>query len=311
MLAGLSAIVAKNRMAHAQRLYVVSVVFGLSIAWTAVAQTASAEPKSWLLQTVQIGGDIREGFRKTCLVVYSNGEYHRERRRQLSRYGRAEFDWEEPQVFEAKLNGNDFDALKAILETPEFAAINGAVGDARSLRPSVAVGPQGAVRPEENIEIVTVAVARPNAPQVFEVADMNLARRQATVRVFLDWINDTEQSQGHRLPASQSTNCSPSITTGNASAGGAPMSTGMTPPKAIYTPAPRPPQGKPKPQPVGVELLVGPDGSVAEASLKGRPGTDVAQSALDTVRKWKFQPARLLGVPIATRIDVKIEFRSK
>jgi len=90
------------------------------------------------------------------------------------------------------------------------------------------------------------------------------------------------------------------------------VTTGVTAPKAIYAPGPEPQHGiNHKPQPVVVELLINPDGSVAEASLQGRPSPDVAQRVLDAVRKWKFQPARLLGVPIAQMLHLKIEFRGK
>jgi TonB family protein len=298
-------------MRHTNKLPVVLVLFGLSFAWTATAQTAPPKPESWLLQNIHIVGDIRDGFRKSCLIVYPNGEYHRERRRQVYRDGRAQFEWEPPEVFEAKLTEADLNALQAILGNPEFSSINGEVGDSESLMEKLIFGPQGAVRPHANLEIFTVAVPRTNAPQVFELADIGVARRRESVRAYLDWMKATEQSQAQHLATSQATNCSPLVDTGSASVGDAPMATGMTFPKAISMPAPQLPRGTREPQPVAVELLINPDGSLAKASIQGHPNPSVAQSALDAVRKWKFQPARLLGVPVAVTIHLTVEFRDK
>jgi TonB family protein len=301
-------------MAYTHKLSVACVLFGLPISWTALAQTSSPKPESSLLQSMHVVGDPHDGFRKTCLIVYTNGEYHREWRRQISRRGRAQFDWEPPEVFEAKLSQADLDELRAILETPGFSSINGVVGYTGSLTSKVAFGSYDspeAIIPHDNIDIVTVAVARPRAPQIFELADIDVARRQEPLRAFLNWINGVERSQAQHFAASEATNCSSLIATGNVPGGGALMAVGINHPKAIYAPGPRPPHDPPKPQPVAVDILINPDGSVAEASLHGRPSPDVAQSVLDAVRKWKFEPARLLGVPIATTIHVRVEFLDK
>lgn len=142
-LAGLKA-GCELRMLHVHKLSLAFVIFG----WTALAQTASQKPESWLaLQSVHVVGDASGGFRKSCVIVYSNGEYHRERRWQDITNGRAQFEWESPEVFEAKLTPTDLTALQAILEAPEFSSINGVVGDSRSLLSKLVFGPQGAVIP--------------------------------------------------------------------------------------------------------------------------------------------------------------------
>ena len=84
------------------------------------------------------------------------------------------------------------------------------------------------------------------------------------------------------------------------------MDVGITFPKLIYAPEPQLPHDTPKPQPIAVELLINPDGSVAKASVHSHVKPDVAQNVLDTLRKWKFQPARLLGVPIADTIRLRV-----
>jgi len=278
----------------------------------AVAHTASPESPIWLLQSAHVVGDMQEGFRKTCVIVSPSGDYHREERRQVPKGGRAELEWAPPRVFKAKLTQTDLDALRAILATPELYSMNGVVGDSGSLRHKLAFDLEGAVRPHGDIEIVTIAVARSHEPQLFELTDIPVARQQAPVSELLDWVKGTERLQQERLLASQATNCSSQIATGGSSVGRAPMATGMSFPKAIFAPEPQLPQGTPKPQPVAVEVLINPDGSVAKASLESRPSPDVAQSVLDTVQKWKFQPARLLGVPIADTVHLRvIEFQEK
>jgi hypothetical protein len=279
---------------------------------SAAVQTASPVSRLWLLQSEHVVGDIQEGFRKTCVIVSPNGDYHREERKQVPAGGRTEFEWAPPKVFKAKLTQADLDALRAILATPELYSMNGVVGDSGSLRHKLVFDLEGAVRPHEDIEIVTVAVARSNEPQLFELADIRWAHQQEPVSELLDWVKGTERRQQERLLASQATNCSSQIATGGSSVGGAPIATGMSFPKAIFAPEPQLPHNTPKPQPVAVEVLINPDGSVAKASLENRPGPDVAQSVLDTVQKWKFQPARLLGVPVADTMHLRVvEFQER
>jgi TonB family protein len=55
--------------------------------------------------------------------------------------------------------------------------------------------------------------------------------------------------------------------------------------------------------------MINSDGSVGPVSV--RHGLDPAldQCALDAVRHWKFVPARLNGIAIATPIDVEVHFQ--
>jgi TonB family protein len=289
------------------RLSVASVLLGVSFMATLVAQTALPKPELWLLQSVHLTGDQVEGFTKTCVIVYSNGEYHRERRQQVSSGGHAQFDWEDPEVFEAKLGQGDLDGLLAILDNPKFSTISGVIGDSRRLSSKLVFSMQGAVSPDDSVDIVTFAVARPGAPQVLEIVDIDTAKRQEPLRAILGWLKGKERGPAQRVVASQANNCSPD----NASIGKTQMTIGATPPKPIFAPNPQAPHDSPKPQPVVVKLLINPDGSVAEASLQDHPNPDIAQSVLDAVRKWRFEPARLLGIPIANTIQIKIEFEKK
>lgn len=214
-----------------------------------IAQSASPASQLWLLQSVHVVGDIREGFRKTCVIVSPNGDYHREERNQVPTGGRAELEWVPPRVFEAKLTQADLDALRAILATPELYSTNGIVGDSGSLRHNLVFDPQGTVTPHDDIEIVTIAVARSDQPQLFELADIRMARQQEPVGELLDWVNGTAHRQQERLLASQATNCSSQIATRSSSVSGAPMATGMSFPKTTFAPEPQLPHDTPMPQP--------------------------------------------------------------
>jgi hypothetical protein len=155
---------------------------------SATAQTASPGSQLWLLQSVHVIGDLQEGFRKTCVSVSPNGDYHREERKQVPTGGRRELEWAPPMVFEAKLAQAHLDALRAILATPELYSMNGVVGDSGSLRDKLVFDLEGAVRPQKDIEIVTIAVARSKEQQLFELADIHVARQQEPVSELLDWV---------------------------------------------------------------------------------------------------------------------------
>jgi Gram-negative bacterial TonB protein C-terminal len=290
------------------KLIVSFAAVGLCVAWALVAQAAGPTSESPLLQTAHITGDAYEGFRDSCLIVYSDGRYHREWRRQVSQDGRPQDTWESPEVFEAQLGASEIERLRAIIEAPGFRSITGTVGNFRSPNSMLVFTPFGVI-PHTDIEILTVSVAHPNGPQVFEVTATRVARRQEPLRAFLDWVKETEGRQASRLPASAANNCSSLLpTAGNAALGRADMATGFLYPTLIYAPKPQPPHNTPKPRPVMVELVINADGSVALASPEDRASPDVKQVVLDAVRKWKFQPARLLGVPVAVKIWVKIDF---
>ncbi|HET7217219.1 MAG TPA: energy transducer TonB, partial [Vicinamibacterales bacterium] len=62
---------------------------------------------------------------------------------------------------------------------------------------------------------------------------------------------------------------------------------------------------------VELEIVVLADGTVGRVrvtrSLDGTFGLD--QEAIDAVRRWRFEPARQLGKPVAARVGVELSFR--
>src|SRR5262249_23271582 len=160
----------------------------------------------------------------------ANGDYHREERKQvpITAGGRVKLEWAPPDVFEAKMAQAQLDALRAILATPELNSIKGVVGDSGSLTRKLVVDGEGAVRPHAEVEIVTIGVERSHEPQVFELADIDVARQQEPVSELLDWVKGTEQLEKKRTLASQATDCSPQIATAGSSVGEVLMATGMS-----------------------------------------------------------------------------------
>jgi TonB family protein len=83
------------------------------------------------------------------------------------------------------------------------------------------------------------------------------------------------------------------------------------PPKPTVNPRPQYPQAafdKKVEGTVLVEILIGEEGEVAYAEIRQSiPALDAA--ALAVVRQWKFDPARVDGVPRATVAHVPVAFR--
>jgi protein TonB len=62
----------------------------------------------------------------------------------------------------------------------------------------------------------------------------------------------------------------------------------------------------------GLVLLsveVGADGRPQDVSLKHSSGfSALDQAAIQAVRRWSFEPARVAGMTIASRVDVPVRF---
>jgi TonB family protein len=59
-----------------------------------------------------------------------------------------------------------------------------------------------------------------------------------------------------------------------------------------------------------LHAIINKNGRVSESRVRfqsERP--DLDQKALAEVKKWQFQPAQLLGSPVAVEIDFEVEFR--
>ena len=90
------------------------------------------------------------------------------------------------------------------------------------------------------------------------------------------------------------------------------MTTGMKPPKATHAPDPRFPDLPPDAEPHGtVVMLVGVNakGQVAAVRVLRSDEKAFEQSAVDTVKKWKFKPAEKGGQRVPVQVTVEMRFQ--
>jgi periplasmic protein TonB len=87
---------------------------------------------------------------------------------------------------------------------------------------------------------------------------------------------------------------------------------GVSAPNALFTPDPEYSEEARKAKYQGVVVLwvvVGPDGRVHDMRVQRSLGLGLDEKALEAVRRWKFDPARKDGQPVAVQINVEVNFR--
>ena len=87
---------------------------------------------------------------------------------------------------------------------------------------------------------------------------------------------------------------------------------GVSAPVAIYSPEPEFSEEARKAKYQGTCVLwvvVGPDGRPHDVRVQRTLGMGLDEKAIEAVRTWKFEPARLNGNPVAVQINVEVNFR--
>ena len=90
------------------------------------------------------------------------------------------------------------------------------------------------------------------------------------------------------------------------------VTAGMRPPKATFAPDPKFPDLPPDAEQHGlVVLLVGVNtkGHVAAVRVLRSDEKAFEQSAVETVKKWKFKPAEKNGQPVPVQVTVEMKFQ--
>jgi len=90
------------------------------------------------------------------------------------------------------------------------------------------------------------------------------------------------------------------------------VTAGIKPPKAVHAPDPKFPDLPPGAEPHGlVVMLIGVNakGHVQAVRVLRSDEKIFEQSALDTVKKWKFKPAEKSGKPIPVQVTVEMRFQ--
>ena len=87
---------------------------------------------------------------------------------------------------------------------------------------------------------------------------------------------------------------------------------GITPPRTIYDPEPEYSEEARKLKQQGIvvlSLVVDPQGRARDIHLVRSLGMGLDERAIEAVKKWKFEPGRKDGLPVAVQVNVEVNFR--
>ena len=86
---------------------------------------------------------------------------------------------------------------------------------------------------------------------------------------------------------------------------------GVTAPRAIYAPEPEFSEEARKTKHQGTAvlwLIVGTDGRPREISVVQSLGMGLDEKAIEALRRWRFEPGRKDGIPVAVQVNVEVNF---
>lgn len=86
---------------------------------------------------------------------------------------------------------------------------------------------------------------------------------------------------------------------------------GITPPRVTYSPTPEYSEKARKAKYQGtcvLWLIVGADGNPHDIKVTQGLGKGLDEKAIEAVKKWKFEPAKKDGEPVAVEINVEVTF---
>jgi len=87
---------------------------------------------------------------------------------------------------------------------------------------------------------------------------------------------------------------------------------GVSAPRVLYSPDPEYSEEARRAKYQGSVVLwivVGPDGRVRDVRVQRTLGLGLDEKAIEAVRKWRFEPARKNGQPVAVQVNVEVNFR--
>jgi len=212
-----------------------------------------------------------------------------------------------PQVFESGISAADLQKLKLIIESEDFRALTGIVGDPYAYLSWRLVVGLSSVIPHANVDIFETSVRHPNGNQMLTVfGGMN----NPDFKSFVQWVDEVGKRKVGRLGTAAANQCATSSSPGTVS----PWEHTTQAAKPVYKPDPEYPINGENAKHEGtvlVHVIVNADGSVASVSVKHGLDPVLDQKALDAVRGWKFSPALLDGMVIPFSTDMEVHFRSQ
>jgi len=98
---------------------------------------------------------------------------------------------------------------------------------------------------------------------------------------------------------------------GNGPPGIVPLGMGVTAPQVVFNPEPTFSDEARKSKTQGrvtLLLVVGKDGLPYDIRVRESLGMGLDEKAIEAVHRWRFRPATLNGQPVATRVEVEVDF---
>jgi len=90
------------------------------------------------------------------------------------------------------------------------------------------------------------------------------------------------------------------------------VGSGVTAPRAIYSPDPEFSEEARKAKYQGtvvLSLIVGADGRTHDIRVRRSLGMGLDEKAIEAIQRWKFEPGRKDGIAVAVLVDVEVNFR--
>jgi periplasmic protein TonB len=87
---------------------------------------------------------------------------------------------------------------------------------------------------------------------------------------------------------------------------------GVSPPRPIYSPDPEFSEEARKAKYQGTVVLyvvVGPDGRTHDVRVQRSLGLGLDEKAIEAIRKWRFEPGRKDGTPVAVAVSIEVNFQ--
>ncbi len=286
--------------------WLISILIACGVAVGQSAPNRASRPAPPLVQTLELQGDRLAGFTRSCVLIREDGQFHREVMHQESEAGRPSPDWRSPEVFEGQIDPSELRDLKEILEDNDFRTLTGTLGRLTDFRSLILMMP-GGVTPHENLGILLASVAHASGPQAFEILAPATVPSKS-FRRFNRWIADVGKPKDGRISDLPATGCALSSQAG---AGQSSLTKTRLFPVILPSPVSSSTPNKKDTTKISTAKLhiwVGFDGNVSSIEMVHGAGPTLDPHAVAEVKKWKFSPALLVGVPVPVPLDVEVKF---
>lgn len=290
---------------------ILGVTLFLTIAGVSVAQqhrNHGSKTLPVLVQILRLSGDQYSGFRESCLLVFADGHYHREVRQQETQDdNRPTGNWNKVKTFEGEMTSSDLHNLNDLIQSSDFRAMSGTIGNP-DWRRRVAFG-LSTVIPHDIVNILAASVSHAKGSQVFEVF-LPTAHLEPSLKSFVKWVDAWDRQKLAPTQDAEANDCAMSPGVGAAH----PWAPQTSFAKLISQAAPDSSSKDAKSMSEGtvrIRAIINVDGSVAPVSVIHGINPAIDREAMDTVKKWRFQPAQLVGLPVAMRMDLEVNFHAR